>query len=587
MRKITVFFCPLLMLALLFFAACRDNQMKRNFDVSFNPETDSIYRVKPMPSWTPTAFDGQGRLFYLCKTWGFATYYRNGTECKNHIDSLLFKCLDKLQSHPDMDKVTFNGLLSDMLLPVCVDTAEYDSLEFDMKDYSLITNDWMTDTVYLDKEVRHLLANVFKGYRGFCYEAHNSSIGQVRRPKKTQYDDIQNVSVRLFGLFDYWNFINYFNPNKNFMDGNWDSVLYVSIPDFVSANDEISYRKAIYRLANHLRDTHASFPATVDTLLFGSYRPDFTMKMIDDTLIVSSIRDEENNADGFRIGDVVLQVDGMDARYLYDSLQQYVCGSNYWSNQRLVCNAVLSRQEKTTQFTILRDKDTLLIESHNETSMDLYEKNMNLLKMKEKEQLWKWIDEDVAYLDMASLTHRNFKKNYSAISRAAAIILDLRNYPDDYVVLDIARNFVPEKSYFAYIVYPDVHWPGKLRYGLSSNLIGSKDCYKGKLIVLVDENTQSYSEYLTMMLQANPNTVVVGSPSSGADGNIDYFVFPGDVITIFTSLGVVYPDLSPTQRTGIHIDYQVEPTLSSIREKRDVILEKGIEIACLYAPINP
>ena len=67
--------------------------------------------------------------------------------------------------------------------------------------------------------------------------------------------------------------------------------------------------------------------------------------------------------------------------------------------------------------------------------------------------------------------------------------------------------------------------------------------------------------------------------TSGADGNIDTFVFPGNITTIFTSLGVLYPDLSPTQRTGIRIDYQVEPTISSVKENKDVVLEKGILVA--------
>ena len=573
LSRIAAFFA----LILLGFTCCNNDM--RAFDTSINPDTDSIYRVKPLPSWKPAVFDAQGRLFYLCKVWGFSTYHGNGFGHKQHIDSLLFRYLDELQAYPDMDKMTFDSMLSDMLQLVCVDSVETDNLEFDMKDYSLITNDWMDDTVYLNEEVRLLLKNTFKCYRGICFVARNNSIGQIRRLKKTTYNDIQNVSVRLFGLFDYWNFINYFYPDKNAMDESWDSVLYVSIPDFISANDEISYRKSIYRLVNHLRDTHASLPATVDTMLFGPYRPNFGMKMIDDTLIISSINDEENNVDRFRIGDVVLQVDGMDAHYLYDSLQQYVCGGNYWSNQRLVCNAVLSRQEKSTQFMILRDKDTLMLDSHNETSVNLYKNRINMLKNNEKEQLWNWIDEDIAYLDLESLTGRNFKKNYSPIRQASVIILDLRNYPDNLAVSDIAQNFVPENSFFAYIVYPDVHWPGKLRYMMSTLFIGSKDCFKGKLIVLVDENTGSFSEYLTMMFQANPNTVVVGSPTSGADGNIDTFVFPGNITTIFTSLGVLYPDLSPTQRTGIRIDYQVEPTISSVKENKDVVLEKGILVA--------
>src|SRR5690606_7419448 len=118
-----------------------------------------------------------------------------------------------------------------------------------------------------------------------------------------------------------------------------------------------------------------------------------------------------------------------------------------------------------------------------------------------------------------------------------------------------------------------------LRYHLSSGKVGAKQYYKGRVLVLVNERTESYSAYLTMMLQANPNTVVVGSPSSGADGNASTVGFPGGITTIYTGIGIYYPDMTPTQRKGVKIDYVVEPTVESIQRGADIILEKAIEIA--------
>lgn len=142
----------------------------------------------------------------------------------------------------------------------------------------------------------------------------------------------------------------------------------------------------------------------------------------------------------------------------------------------------------------------------------------------------------------------------------------------------MADLFIPPNSIFAKITYADSRFPGMLRYHRSSKPVGDKNHFDGTLIVLVDERTQSYSEYLTMLLQSNPNTITVGNASSGADGNVSTIVFPGNVKTLYTGIGVYYPDMTPTQRVGIKINYVVEPTIESVRNGVDVAFNKAIEL---------
>jgi hypothetical protein len=82
-----------------------------------------------------------------------------------------------------------------------------------------------------------------------------------------------------------------------------------------------------------------------------------------------------------------------------------------------------------------------------------------------------------------------------------------------------------------------------------------------------------------MALQANPKTITVGNYSSGADGNVTFFEFPGGVKTFFSGIGIYYPDLTPTQRVGVRIDHIAEPTIESIKNNIDVAYEKAINIA--------
>lgn len=66
--------------------------------------------------------------------------------------------------------------------------------------------------------------------------------------------------------------------------------------------------------------------------------------------------------------------------------------------------------------------------------------------------------------------------------------------------------------------------------------------YKGRIIILVNEWTRSFSEYLTMALQVNPRSITVGNSTSGSDGNVSLFTFPGKVLTTYSGIGIYYPD---------------------------------------------
>ena len=103
--------------------------------------------------------------------------------------------------------------------------------------------------------------------------------------------------------------------------------------------------------------------------------------------------------------------------------------------------------------------------------------------------------------------------------------------------------------------------------------------FKGQVIVLVNEETQSLAELSTMALSTRPNTLIVGSQTSGADGTVGMAVtFPGGLSTGFTQIGVYYPNGKETQRIGIVPDVEVKLTIDGLKEGKDEILEKAISL---------
>jgi len=72
--------------------------------------------------------------------------------------------------------------------------------------------------------------------------------------------------------------------------------------------------------------------------------------------------------------------------------------------------------------------------------------------------------------------------------------------------------------------------------------------------------------------------MVVGSTTAGADGNMSWFTLPGNINTGISGIGVYYPDGTETQRVGIVPDLLVTPTIEGVKQDRDMVLEKAIEI---------
>lgn len=105
------------------------------------------------------------------------------------------------------------------------------------------------------------------------------------------------------------------------------------------------------------------------------------------------------------------------------------------------------------------------------------------------------------------------------------------------------------------------------------------DYYKGRGIILCNENTQSQAAFTIMALQTAPDVTVIGSQTAGADGDISRISFPGGYTTYISGLGVEYPDGKQAQRIGIIPDIVIRPTISGIRMKRDEVLEKAVEVA--------
>lgn len=191
-------------------------------------------------------------------------------------------------------------------------------------------------------------------------------------------------------------------------------------------------------------------------------------------------------------------------------------------------------------------------------------------------ETFRLLSKDVAYLKLSSVKLDQAAKYIESAAGTKGLIVDIRNYPSEFVVFALGSLFVDKQTDFVRFTEADLSNPGAFHFGPLLSLPAQQPHYAGKIVVLVDEVSQSQAEYTTMAFRSSPRTIVIGSTTAGADGNVSAIPLPGGFRSMISGIGVFYPDKKPTQRIGIIPDREVKPTIAGITAGRDEVLEAAV-----------
>jgi C-terminal processing protease CtpA/Prc len=185
---------------------------------------------------------------------------------------------------------------------------------------------------------------------------------------------------------------------------------------------------------------------------------------------------------------------------------------------------------------------------------------------------------EVAYVRIGGLKKAEISRFIEMAKATKGMVIDIRNYPTDFPIYDLGGRLTAKPADFAAFTTGDLGNPGAFHF-LNTNpaIRPIEPRYTGKVAILVDESTQSSAEFHAMAFRA-AGGVVVGSTTAAADGNVSRIVLPGGLSSMFTGIGVFYPDRKPTQRVGIVPDVVARPTIAGVAAGRDEVLEAALRI---------
>lgn len=190
------------------------------------------------------------------------------------------------------------------------------------------------------------------------------------------------------------------------------------------------------------------------------------------------------------------------------------------------------------------------------------------------------IHDSIGYIFPANCKPEERESEVSRImSNTKGLIIDLRCYPSDYNATSIARYLMKNSGYYCKQSFGNISMPGCFLTGYERSLPEIKtERYPYKVVVIVNEYTQSQAEDHTFFYYLAPQVTIIGSRTAAANGAVFSFPLPGGIKTCMTGIGMYYPDGTCMQRVGIKIDKEIKPTIDGIKKGKDEVLEKAIEI---------
>jgi C-terminal processing protease CtpA/Prc len=282
---------------------------------------------------------------------------------------------------------------------------------------------------------------------------------------------------------------------------------------------------------------------------------------------------------GLAIGDVIATIDGKTIKQIIDERAPYFRASNYSKTVSTLnyYNYITGDKKTTANITIQRDGKEI------ERTVARYTFDALHFRWKVDTTKWKEISPGIGYVNLDKLLPNEIDDMFHDFRNTKALILDLRNYPNS-TADGICEYLYKTKMPAAKMTYANLDYPGTfvwysnmVHFGPTRNSLNQYH-YTGRIVILVNELTQSGAEFAAMAYQVVPGAITIGRQTSGADGGAPVMILVGNYQTRMTSNSVFYPDGTRTQRVGVKIDITVNPTVESIKQGKDEILEKALEI---------
>jgi hypothetical protein len=512
-------------------------------------------------------------LAVLARVWGFLKYHHPAvTGGQRNWDDDLLRVLPKVVAARDREQA--NDVFLEWIdtlgpVPVCSPCVAALAGELDLKPELT----WIHDRKMLGAPLSQRLESIYANRTGrqfFVWPTPGT--GNAHFDHEPAYPALKfpDSGYQLLALFRWWNIMQYWAPYRAAAGQDWDAVLAEFIPRMALAKDKEAYQLVLFELIAKANDTHANLwnslgvrPPT------GGCALPVVLRFLDGKAVVYRTSSGE---EALKAGDIVNGIGGVTVSSLVEKVAPYYADSNEAARRRDLAGYLTRGACGPLSVTVLRGGRT------QEVSTARVRSQISFTTHDLAGDTFRLLSPEVAYVKLSSIKTSDVPAYFERAMGTKGLIVDIRNYPSAFMPFVMGPYLAVKPTAFVSFTFLDLANPGAFRFGSGPLIQQGPSHYGGKVVILVDESTQSSAEYTAMALRAMPNAVVIGSTTAGADGDVSAISLPGGLSTMISGLGVFYPDHRPTQRVGIVPDVVIRPSAKGIAEGRDELVEAATRL---------
>ena len=379
--------------------------------------------------------------------------------------------------------------------------------------------------------------------------------------------EVLSLKDRIEVFETVWKTINdeYYDPTFNGV--NWSAARERYRPRVEAVKGDEEFYAVISEMLLDLQDLHTSFVAP-DNQPRGS---GISVYEVEGRIVVVNVDPDSDPARaGVKAGMIVRTLDG---KPIGERVSQLGTNLGHWANQQayrvVICGRLLRGPANTTfklgleradgtRFEVALTRRTVTspqakLISHRLASGFSYMKINTVLRSPVEDQ---------------------FQIELQKLKDCPGLVIDLRGINGGDIKgvgLKIANHFFPSKVSFGKFI----NRSGEVPFRLSLSAEGNSQTYKGPVVILIDETTSSAGEIFASGFQENLRARVIGQQSCGCVLDRDSKKLKGGGILYYSHLGYLSSKGRKLEGAGVVPDKTVRPTIGSLQQGRDPILEEA------------
>ncbi len=390
--------------------------------------------------------------------------------------------------------------------------------------------------------------------------------------------------IRYADLMVRWNIIKHFYPyfKEDELDCKWNERLNQAFIKASQITDYMEYPEIVNWLMAAVNDSHIdvneiiAFEGLIHRYI-ASFFPLLKVDWCEDNKIYI-VSGSDSLGNKLNKGDQIVSVNGMDIDKLIEIKSEFISASSPQGKMEKLVNRELFRSyTEDTVYNIkvrnAEDKELLFTIKPTQRNWIEWEN--------EKSSFVENLGDNIYYLNLVTFdknhTYNVFKEFIPKLQKAKGVIVDVRGYPNASITDSIISHFSKEPVLSGNFFRPYYSFPDqkKVLYKDEGNgyldQVPESEFIPTQICVLINHKAMSYGETVISMFRNSTNSILIGSPTIGTNGDVTMINLP---LCRFTMTAVYDPD---NHGVGIEPDILVYPALQDVRAGNDILLETAIE----------